>query len=83
MTATEQNTIARIAIKTTLKRVQKNPDLRKIVGPGSETFDQLCSAFSALTGQDLNEVRDNIAGGDVSDIPHTTPQDMLDPDFHY
>jgi len=48
--------LAKKAIKTVLVRIRENPDVRWHMGGGTETFEQLKRAYSALFGISEKEI---------------------------
>jgi len=77
MTTEEKLKVAQRAICTTLKRIGKDKDVAYKLGPGSQTFDELTAAFSELTGQPLEKIRNDVSPGSA-DFPHMTAKEVLE-----
>ena len=58
--------LAEKALLATLKRIQSVPAVGYHIGAGSSTFELVTAAFSAINGQPVDEVRENIMPGSAA-----------------
>lgn len=77
MTDESKIKIAKRAILHVLMRIKKDEQVARKFGAGSECFDLLTAAASALSGEPLSEIRDNISPGS-SGLPYYTPEEILE-----
>lgn len=48
---------ATIAVIHTLRQISRRSDVKRLLGPGTETFDLLTECYSTITGEPLAEFR--------------------------
>ena len=77
MTDTEKLRVAQVALLRALKRIQNDKEVAYKLGTGTSTYDGLTAAFSAISGQPLEQVRRNIIPGS-EDFPHETAEEILE-----
>jgi hypothetical protein len=76
MSAEEKNKLAQKAILYALNRIRKDANVARVIGVGTETFDLLTAAASALTGEPLEQVRGFVSPGSDG-LPHATVEEIL------
>lgn len=77
MTTEQKLKLAKRAITTVLVRVQRDKDVRHLIGVGSKSFDELSAALAALDDKPVNEVRELVIPGS-SDIHNSTPESLIE-----
>jgi hypothetical protein len=63
LTTEQKLKLAEKALLATLKRIRDVKEVRYHLGAGCTTFELVTAAFSAIHGQPLDEVRNNISEG--------------------
>lgn len=62
MSDVKQTTPAEDAVLHLVKRMQEDPRLAYLIGPGSESFDLLTDAWATAWGDDVEVFRERLAG---------------------
>ncbi len=77
MSDADQIKLATFAIRRLLIRIRDDEHLRYYAGVGTNTFEHLCAAYAAMTGEPMDEVMDSIIPGS-SAITHPGVQETLE-----
>lgn len=52
-----------IAVETLIRRISDDPRVAWLIGPGSQTYDAVTSAYAQMIGRDVNEFRKDFEAG--------------------
>lgn len=66
--------LARRAILHVLMRIRSDRAVAQVIGAGTESFDLLTAAASALSGEPLPKIREHIAPGSNA-LRHSTAEE--------
>lgn len=76
LTAEHKLKLSQAAIYRMLNRIRREPQLRELIGAGTEAFNLLTTAAAALSGEPLNQVMDYTVPGS-SAFPHRGIEECL------
>lgn len=69
--------LAELALLSILMRIQRDKEVRQLVGVGTRSFDYLTAAYAAVIGDEVEAVRELVITGSNA-IRHDTPESILE-----
>lgn len=76
LTDAQKLKLAELALLSILTRIQRDKDVRHLVGVGTRSFDYLTAAYAAIIGDRLETVREVVIPGSNA-IRHDTAERIL------